>query len=156
MFTVESVLIRLSDGVVLSSAKGEYWNTGDREANHVDETVAWSPNSRFAVEALDSKWSTDVLRLYAVGADDRVLVLDLQKFIEPAVRNRVRQLGKNDRVYTFSVDDPTVDDSGLIKASVTMQIPKQDSDLEFDVTVKVSEKNGALSAGDVSVRRTKS
>jgi len=154
MFTVESVLIRLSDGAVLSSAKGEYWRTGDVEANHIDESVAWSPNSRLAIEAQDSKWSTDVLRLYAIGADDKVLVLDLQKIIEPAVRTRLRQLGKKDRIYTFSVEDPTVDDSGLVRASALMQIPKQEGDLNFDVTLQVSQKNGALSAGDVSVRRS--
>ena len=50
MFTVESLLIRLSDGAVLSSAKGEYWRTGDLQANHIDESVAWSPNSRLAIE----------------------------------------------------------------------------------------------------------
>ena len=154
MFTVESLLIRLSDGAVLSSAKGKYWRTGDAEANHIDESVAWSPNSRLAIEAQDSKWSTDVLRLYAIGADDKVLVLDLQKIIEPAVRTRLRQLGKKDRIYTFSVEDPTVDDSGLVRASALMQIPKQEGDLNFDVTLQVSQKNGALSAGDVSVRRS--
>ena len=155
MFTVESVLIRLSDGAVLSSAKGEYWRTGDLEANHIDESVAWSANSRLAIEAQDSKWSTDVLRLYAVGADDKVLVLDLQKTIEPAVRTRLRQLGKNDRTYTFSVEDPTVDDSGRVRTPVLMQIPKQEGDLNFDVTLQVSQKNGTLSAGDVSVRRSR-
>jgi hypothetical protein len=153
LLIVESVLIRLADGAVLSSAKGEYWRTGDSEANHIDETVAWSPNSRLAIEAQDSKWSTDILRLYAIGADDKVLVLDLQKLIEPAVRARLRQLGKNDRIYTFSVEDPSVDDSGLVRTSVLMQIPKQEGDLNFDVTLQVSQKDGALSTGDVSVRR---
>ena len=155
MFTVESLLIRLSDGAVLSSAKGEYWRTGDLQANHIDESVAWSPNSRLAIEVQDSKWHTDVLRLYAIGPDDKVLVLDLQKIIEPAVRTRLRQLGRNDRIYTFSLEDPTLDDSGLVRASVLMQIPKQEGDLNFDVTLQVSQKNGALSAGDVSVRRSR-
>jgi len=155
LFTVESLLIRLSDGVVLSSARGEYWRTGDAQANHIDESVAWSPNSRLAIEMQDSKWSTDVLRLYAIGMDDKVLVFDLQKIIEPAVRKRIRQLGKNDRIYTFSVEDSTVDDSGLVRASVLMQIPKQEGEFDFDVALQVSEKNGALSAGDVSVRRSR-
>ena len=92
----------------------------------MDENVAWSPNSSLAIEAQGSKWSTDFLRLYAIGADDKVLVLDLQKIIEPAVRKRLRQLGKNDGDYTFSVEDgPTVDDRGLVRVSVMMQIPKQ-------------------------------
>jgi hypothetical protein len=103
-----------------------------------------------------SKWSTDFLRLYAIGAGDKVLVLDLQKIIEPAVRKRLRQLGKNDGDYAFSVeDDPTVDDSGLVRVSVMMQIPKQDGYLDLDVTLQVSQKNGALSASDVSVRRSR-
>ena len=157
---VESLLIRLSDGAVLSSAKGEYWRTGDSVANHMDENVAWSPNSSLAIEVQSSKWSTDFLRLYAIGADDKVLVLDLQKIIEPAVRKRLRQLGKNDGDYTFSVEAadgslPTVDDSGLVRVPVLMQIPKQDGYLYLDVTLQVSQKNGALSAGDVSVRRSR-
>jgi hypothetical protein len=157
---VDSLLIRLSDGAVLSSAKGEYWRTGDSVANHMSEGVAWSPNSRLAIEQQDSKWSTDFLRLYAIGADDKVLVLDLQKIIEPAVRKRLRQLGKNEGDYTFSVEAadgslPTVDDSGLVRVPVLMQIPKQDPEVDFDVTLQVSQKNGALSAGDVSVRRSR-
>jgi len=152
---VESLLIRLSDGAVLSSAKGMYWRTGDSRANHMTEEVAWSPNSRLAIEEQDSKWSTDILRLYAIQADDKVLVLDLQKIIEPAVRKRLRQqLGKKDGDYTFSVEDGlTVDDRGLVGVPVLMQIPKQDGSLYVDVTLQVSQKNGALSAGDVSVRR---
>jgi hypothetical protein len=155
-FTVESLLIRLSDGAVLSSGKGMYWRTGDARANHMSEEVAWSPNSRLAIEEQDSKWSTDILRLYAIQADDKVLVLDLQKIIEPAVRKRLRQLGKNDGDYTFSLEDgTTVDDSGRARLPVLMQIPKQDGYLNLDVTLQVSQKNGALSAGDVSVRRSR-
>ena len=137
-----------------------YWRTGDSRANHMTEEVAWSPNSRLAIEEQDSKWSTDILRLYAIQADDKVLVLDLQKIIEPAVRKRLRQLGKNDGDYTFSVGAadgslPTVDDGGLVRVPVLMQIPKQDGYLYLDVTLQVSQKNGALSAGDVSVRRSR-
>jgi len=89
-------------------------------------------------------------------ADDKLLVLDLQKIIEPAVRKRLRQLGKNDGDYTFSVEDGlTVNDSGLVRLAVLMQIPKQDGYLNLDVTLQVSQKNGALSAGDVSVRRAR-
>ena len=133
-----------------------YWRTGDARANHMSEEVAWSPNSRLVIEEQDSKWSTDILRLYAIQADDKVLVLDLQKIIEPAVRKRLRQLGKNDGDYTFSLEDgPTVDDSGRVRLPVLMQIPKQDGYLNLDVTLQVSQKNGALSAGDVSVRRSR-
>ena len=68
---------------------------------------------------------------------------------------RLRQLGKNDRIYTFSVEDTTIDDGGLVRAPVLMPIPKQAGDLNFDVTLQVSQKNGVLSAGEVSVRRSR-
>ena len=84
-----------------------------------------------------------------------MVLFDLQKIIEPAVRTRLRQLGKNDRIYTFTVEDPAVDDNGFVRASVLMQIPKQEGDVNFDVTLQVSQKNGAVSAGDVSVRRSR-
>ena len=119
------------------------------------EEVAWPQTAASPSRSRIPKWSTDILRLYAIQTDDKVLVLDLQKIIEPAVRKRLRQLGKNDGAYTFSVEDGLmVDDSGLVRVSVMMQIPKQDGYLELDVTLQVSQKNRALSAGDVSVRAT--
>ena len=158
---VESLLIRLSDGAVLWKTKGEYWRAAGSEANHIDEGAAWSPNSRFAAQVTDSKWETDDLRLYAIGADDKVLVLDLKTIVEPAVRKQLRQMGKNEATYTFSilsgVESPshTIDNRGLVKAQILMQIPKQDRDVVFDATLLVSQKDGVLAARDVSIRRSR-
>jgi hypothetical protein len=151
----ESLLIRLSDGAVLSSAPGQYWRTGGAMANHIDEGAVWSPNSRFAIEVTDAKWSTEDLRLYAIGADDKVLVLDLKAIIEPAVRKRVRRLVKNESTYTFSAFGLAVDNRGLVEAPVLMQIPKQERDIAFTVTLLVVHKDGTLVARDVSVRRSR-
>jgi hypothetical protein len=158
---VESLLIRLSDGAILWKTKGEYWRAAGREANHIDEGAAWSPNSRFAAQVTDSKWDTDYLRFYAIGTDDQALVLDLKAVVEPAVRKQLRQLVKNEGTYTFSILSDsentrlTIDNRGLVKAQVLMQIPKQDRDVVFDVTLLVSQKGGALAARDVSVRRSR-
>jgi hypothetical protein len=151
---VESLLVRLSDGAVLSSAPGKYWVAGDARANHIDESAVWSPNSRFAIEVTDARWSTENLRVYAIGADDKALVLDLKAIIEPAVRKRLRQLVKDQSAYAFSVS-PTVDNRGLVSALVVMQIPKEERDVTFDVTLLVAQKDGALAARDVSVRRSR-
>jgi len=151
----ESLLIRLSDGAVLSSAPGQYWRTGGAMANHIDEGAVWSPNSRFAIEVTDAKWSTEDLRLYAIGADDKVLVLDLKAIIEPAVRKRVRRLVKNESTYTFSAFGLAVDNRGLVEAPVLMQIPKEERDIAFTVTLLVVHKDGTLVARDVSVRRSR-
>jgi hypothetical protein len=70
---------------------------------------------------------------------------------------RLRQLVNNPRAYVFYVlDDPpvTIDDRGLVKAQVLMQIPKQDPDVTFDVTFQVSQGSGSLSAHDISIRRS--
>jgi|SRR6476661_4161416 hypothetical protein len=153
--TVESLLIRLSDGAVLSSLPGDYWRVGDMVANHIDETAAWSPSSRFVVETTDLKWETKYVRLYAIGTDDKVLVLDLKPIIEPAVRKHLRQLVRNEPAFTFPIERLTIDDRGLIKALVLMQIPKQDRDVELDVALKVAPNDGGLAARDISVRRSR-
>ena len=86
-------------------------------------------------------------------------VLDLMAIIEPAVRKRLRQLVKNPRAYVFFVwdaDPPvTIDDRGRVKAQVLMQIPKQDPDVTFDVTLQVLQNSGSLSTQDISIRRSR-
>jgi hypothetical protein len=48
-----------------------------------------------------------------------------------------------------------VDNRGQVTAPVLMQIPKQDRDVTFDVSLLVGEKGGVLAARDVSVRRSR-
>jgi hypothetical protein len=110
----------------------------------------------------DSKWSTDELRFFSIAEDDRVLVLDLKAIIEPTVRKQMRQFVKNEPTYAFSVTwggtpppGLTVDNRGQVKAAVLMQQPKQDRDATFDVTLQVVQKDGALAARDVSLRRSR-
>jgi hypothetical protein len=103
----------------------------------------------------DAKWSTEDLRLYAIGADDKVLVLDLKAIIEPAVRKRLRRLVKNESTYTFSAFGLAVDNRGLVEAPVLMQIPKEECDVTFDVTLLVLQKDGTLAVRDGSVRRSR-
>jgi hypothetical protein len=159
---VENLLIRISDGAVLWSARGRYWQAASSRSNHIDEGAVWSPNSRFAVEVTDSKWSTDELRFFSIAEGDKILVLDLHAIIESAVRKQLRGLVKNESAYTFSVTwsdvaprGLAVDNRGQVTAPVLMQIPKQDRDVTFDIKLLVGEKDGALAARDVSVRRSR-
>jgi hypothetical protein len=156
---LEILLIRFSDGAVLWKAHGEYWKVGDSAANHVDESAAWSPDSRFVVETTNFKWETGHLRLFTIGADNNVGVLDLKAIIEPAVRKHLRQHVKNPRAYVFYVSDydppVTIDDRGLVKAQILMQIPKEDPDVMFDVALQVSQNSGSLSTQGISIRRSR-
>jgi hypothetical protein len=159
---VENLLIRISDGAVLWSARGRFFQTAISRSNHIDEGAIWSPNSRFAVGVTDSKWSTDELRFFSIAEGEKVLVLDLHAIIEPAVRKQLRGLVKNESAYTFSVtwsdtapQGLAVENRGQVTVPVLMQVPKQDRDVTFGITLKVGEKGGVLAARDVSVRRSR-
>jgi hypothetical protein len=131
--------------------------------NRYEETAAWSPGSRFVVETTDFRWRTEHLRLFHVRAGDKVTVLDLMEIIEPAVRKHLRRVVKNEPAYAFQIfgsangERPhlTIDDRGRIKALVLMTIPKDDPYAVFNVTVQVSEQDGALGAREVSMRRSR-
>jgi hypothetical protein len=159
---VESLLIRLADGAVLWRAEGLYWNTGAMHANHYDEDAVWSPDSRFAVVTTDVRWWTHTLRLFAIGADEKPLVLDLRAIMEPAVRRHVpRNVKDGDFAISGSADGQrprlTIDDRGVIKALVVISAPKQDPDAVavFDVTFQAFQRNGELGAREVSIRRSR-
>jgi len=159
-YAVDSLLIRLADGAVLLSAKGDYWHTGTLRVNRYELTTAWSPDSRFAVEILDFRWSTETLKLFSIGAADKPLVLDLKAIIEPAVRKHLRKAVKNHDDYAFSIfySDKdklprlTIDNQGTIKTSVQMGVPKQESTLVFDVAFRAAERDGKLGAREISIR----
>ena len=160
--SVESLLIRLSDGVPLWRADGIYWNTETMHANRYNEAAAWSPNSRFVVETTDVRWWTDTLRLFAIGANDKLLVLDLKAIIEPAVRKHLPRIIKNgDFAVVGSADDErphlTVDDHGLIKALALVSLPKREpyAAAAFEVVFQAFQKNGELGAREVSIRRSR-
>jgi hypothetical protein len=157
---IESLLIRLADGAVLSRTEGDYWNIGPMHPHHLEQSVSWSANSRFLVEIVDMRWWTHNLRLYAIGTDDSVRVVDLKAIVEPAVRKHLRRKEAN---YDFSIfgsanGEPahvTINDRGLIKARVLMVMAHDDPYEMFDVTFQVvNHKDGALAAREVSIRRS--
>ena len=76
-------------------------------------------------------------------------------FLTVAVRKRLRRLVKNESTYTFSAFGLAVDNRGLVEAPVLMQIPKEERDVNFTVTLLVVHKDGTLVARDVSVRRSR-
>jgi hypothetical protein len=156
---IESLLVRLADGTVLSQTAGDYWSIGTMHANRLQQSAAWSPNSRFLVEIVDFRWWTHQLRLYAIGTDDSVRVVDLKAIIEPAVRKHLR---RKQASYDFSIfgnadglaPHVTIDNRGLIKARVLMVTPHDEPYEMLDVTFQVTDKDGALAAREVAIRRS--
>jgi hypothetical protein len=161
---VESVLLWLHDGTALVISPGDYWDTGTVRANRYDFHAIWSPNSRLVIELLDFRWSTEALHLYSLGEHGRpVLSLDLKPIMELAVRKQLRKTVKNQAAYAFEIQgdnsgEPprlTIDKSGLIKARIEMQVPKkEDPEIYVDVVYQVRERDGALEARPLSIRKS--
>ena len=164
IYQVESVLLWLHDGTALAISPGGYWDTGTARANRHDFHAIWSPNSRLVIELLDFRWSTEALRLYSLGEHGRpVLSLDLKPIMELAVRKQLRKTVKNEASYAFEIQgdnsgEPprlTIDNSGLIKARIEMQVPKkEDPEIYVDVVLQVRERDGALEARPLSIRKS--
>jgi hypothetical protein len=92
-----------------------------------------------------------------------VLSLDLKPIMELAVRKQLRKTVKTEASYAFEIQgdnsgDPprlTIDNSGLIKARIEMQVPKQeDPEIYVDVVFQVRERDGALEARPLSIRKS--
>lgn len=161
-YQVESVLLWLHDGTALAISPGDYWDTGTEHANRYGFHAIWSPNSRLVIELLDFRWSTETLRLYALGEHGKpVLSLDLKPIIELAVRRQLRKTVKSEASYAFEIQgdnsgEPprlTIDNRGLIKARIEMQVPKEENpEIFVDVVFQVRERDGALEARPLSIR----
>ena len=152
---VELLLIRLADGAVLSKAKGEFWDTGESHSNRKQEKAAWSRDSRLMVETFDTRFSTDGVTVYAIGADDKASTLDLIKIMEPAVRAQLRRRVKNDEGYVFLVQRIGIDNRGRIRALVHLWVPKEGPFAAFLVTAAVTRKGDALAARITAIRRSR-
>jgi hypothetical protein len=153
---IERLVIRLADGAVLVRSKGDYWDTGETHVNRLQEHAAWSPDSRLMVESFDSRFSTDLVELHAISADDTASQrLDLLKIIQPATERQLKRTVKDASAYAFFLEKVTVDNRGVVRAAVQMWVPKDGPSASFAVTLAVTRKADKLAARVVVVRRTR-
>ncbi|HZQ12817.1 MAG TPA: hypothetical protein VFB31_08415 [Pseudolabrys sp.] len=162
---VESVLLWLHNGTAMAIAPGAYWDTGTAHVNRYDFHAIWSPDSRYVIELLDFRWSTEALRLHALAEHGRsVRSIDLKPIVETAVRKQLRKTMKNEAVYALEIEgdnsgEPpvlTIDNRGLIKTRIEMQVPKGDDPvIHVDAAFQVSDRDGALEVRALSIRRVK-
>lgn len=153
---IELLLVRLSDGAVLSKQKGAFWDTGEMHANRRGETAAWSPDSRLLVETYHSRFSTDSMTVFAIAPADKASgSLDLLKIVEPAVRAELKRRVKNVEPYELFVQRIAIDRAGRIRALVDLWVPKDGPSATFAVTAAITRKDDALAARVTSVRRSR-
>lgn len=156
---IELLVLRLADGAILSRSKTEYWDTGEGHVNRFEEFAYWSPDSRLMLRSYHTRYSTDVVELYALSADDAVTgPLDLRKTLDAAVRARLKARVKNADDYDFYLasikDEETpaaIDDRGHIRAEVMYWIPKKGSFHYYAVKARVTRAKRALAARIVSI-----
>jgi hypothetical protein len=154
---IESLLIRVADGAILSNVKGAYWDTGETHVNRLLAGAVWSPNSRLMIATLDARFATAGVDLYAIGPDDKVIgPLNLISIIEPAVRAVLKKSIKNDESYVFSIyydqhQHLKIDNHGHIQAVIMMLVPKEGLQSTYDVKLRVAQKGPTLAASVRSI-----
>jgi hypothetical protein len=153
--SLELLLIRLKDGVVLSRRKTDYWDTGETHVNRLYETATWSPDSRLMINTTQERYNTSTVDLYAFGdAGTPTGPFDLLKIMEGAARAQLKKRVKDDSSYEFSVDSThlRIDNRGFVRASATLWVPKTDAEPDYDMMLQVTRGGGRLGAKVLSIR----
>ena len=154
-FDNEFLLIRLADGAVLAKAETDYFSNPRMHANRRYEAATWSRNSRMVVRQYNTRWTTDAFTLYRIGADGTLAgQTDLLAIVEPALRARLKKLGRNPEDYLFSVSNngATLGNDGEFRFNAIMSVMKKEPEVDYRIVVKATP--GKDGARIVSIRQT--
>jgi hypothetical protein len=157
---LEDLVVRLGDGAILARHEGEYWSIPDGgHANRLTEQAVWSPDSRLMIATLEERFDTSMVDLYGFDAHDKLTgPFNLLGIMEPALRSRLKQSGKDAAAYLFDGAGRrsfTIDNRGRVHGLVMMWVPKDGPFAYFEMTIQVIRKGGALDAKILSVRRSR-
>lgn len=153
---VENVLIRLTDGAVLVTLGGTYWETGEMRANRYDLLAAWSPDSQAVIEVANSRWDSDSFAYYRIDGATATR-LDLRALVEPVMTARLPPRNRQGNSFRVREDLPvTLDARGRVRFTAMLYVPKGETSNDYKVQVNVRMTGGRPSAQVVSARRVKS
>ena len=145
-FENEWLLIRVADGVVLTRAPTDFFQTPKLRANRRHETAIWSPDSRMVVRQYDTRYDTEAFTLYRIdGKGGLAGETDLLKLVEPAVRARAKGRGRDIASYVFAIADgtPKIGGDGRLTFGAGLIVPKTDIDYEFEVVMRLGRDGRA-------------
>lgn len=151
---LESLIVRIEDGAILAKSRGVYWNTGDRYAPRQYLRAAWSPDSRLLIRTAGRVGVPDLAELFAFAEDDGIIgPFDLAKVLDPAVRAEMKSVRDADQYsLRFSYKpEPSIDDQGLIHASVYTTAPDSSDGPIYDLTAQVTRAVNSLDAKVVAI-----
>jgi hypothetical protein len=152
---VENVLIRVTDGAVLATLGGTYWETGEMRANRYDLLAAWSPDSGAVIEVANSRWDSDSFAYYRIDGATATK-LDLRALVEPVMTARLPPRNRQGNSFRVREDLPvTLDARGRVRFTAMLYVPKSETSNDYKVQVNIRTQDGKPSALVVSVRRVK-
>jgi hypothetical protein len=150
---VENVLLRVTDGAVLATLGGTYWETGEIRANRYELIAAWSPDSRAVIEVANSRWDTDSFAYYRIDGATATK-LDLRALVLPVMTARLPPRNRQANSFRVREDLPvTLDARGRMRFTAMLYVPKSETSNYYKVQVNVRERGGKPSAQVVSVVR---
>jgi hypothetical protein len=153
---LESLIVRVEDGAILAKSQGTYWDMGDRYAKAQYLTSAWSPDSHLLIRIAGKGAAPHTAELFAFAQDDSVTgPFDLVKVLDPAVRAEMK--GDNDEdKYVFKISSQpsmTIDNQGLIHASVFMVARESGKERIYELTAQVMRVANSFDAKVLSTSR---
>ena len=152
---VENVLVRVSDGAVLATLGGTYWETGAMRANRSELMAAWSPDSRSVIEVANSRWDSDSFAYYRIDGAT-ASKLDLRALVEPVLTARLPPRNRKGNSFRVRTDPPaTLDARGRVRFTAMLYVPKGETSNNYKVQLNIRERGGKPSADVVSARRVK-
>ena len=154
---LELLLIRLADGVVLAKGDTDYFRNPGVTANRREELAIWSPDSRMVIRQLDPRYGTEVFKLYRIGAGGALAGdIDLIKIVEPAMLAHLKQIGRDPKDYTLSINSnaSTLGNDGMLRFKVIMFVIKKEPEVDYKVEMKVTTGNAPLRARIIAIRHT--
>lgn len=151
---LESLIARIEDGAILAKSRGTYWDMGDRYAKAQYLTAAWSPDSHLLIRMAGKGAAPHTAELFAFAQDDSVTgPFDLVKVLDPAVRAEMNGVTDKDK-YVFKIStEPsmTIDNQGLIHASVFMEARESGKGRIYDLTAQVTRTTSSFDAKVLSI-----
>jgi hypothetical protein len=152
---VENVLVRVTDGAVLATLGGTYWETGEMRANRYELIAAWSPDSQAVIEVANSRWDSDSFAYYRIDGATATK-LDLRALIEPVMTARLPPRNRQGISFRVHEDLPvTLDARGRVRFTAMLYVPKGETSNDYKVQVNVRARGGKLSAQVVSMQRVR-
>jgi hypothetical protein len=151
---LELLLIRLADGGVLAKTDTDYFRNSRVAANRREAFAIWSPDNRMVIRKLDVRYGTGEFTLYRIALNGVLAgIIDLTKIVEPAVRARFRQIGRDPKVYLLSIGETRLGNDGTLHFPVIMFVVQKETEADFTLEMRLTPGNGPLHTRIVSIRK---